>query len=424
MLDTVIENFFAERKEAWLKKALKASMSEAEVLEKEQECEDVFALKNWLPNAAKRAGQISMATHPCTFSHPSARKNKNGYASSVIAQSEPSPDGFLRSGNLQVEPDALGNAAALDVYKFLTLVLKDGKTLLQHIQDDTGLAQALLEKADGSPEVLKKGFLAMVATKDEAITSSKIKQVYFPVGGDVEAEGYHLLSILTHSGHLFEMRKRLDRLRFSEEVKAARELRKNKQSSDAGYQEIYNLTTIGFGGTKPQNISVLNNQNAGKAHLLLSMPPELTRRNVRLPTRNFFDDVLYSRQLQETVQAFHRLLTTDYNNVHIRDGRDNRVQEYVDHLILRMWQVRNGFENQPQEARPESLRGYQKLWLFPEHLDQRNNDAPWLKTLIEDASRHFIRSYEKVAGASVIQLGDTEMEAVSLVIEQNKEALL
>lgn len=422
MLDPAIEEFFAERKEAWLKKNVKASMTADEVGEKEQECEEVFALKSWLPNAAKRAGQISLATHPCTFSHPSARKNKNGYASSVIAQvAGPSPDGLLRSGNLQVEPDALGNAAALDVYKFLTLSMHDGKPLLQHIQDNSELAQLLLGKAGEDPDVLTAGFLAMAAVKDEAITSSKIKQVYFPVE-DTDA-GYHLLSILSHSGHVFEMRQRLDRLRFSDEVKAARELRRNNQFSDSGYQEIYNLTTIGFGGTKPQNISVLNNQNAGKAHLLLSMPPELSPRSVRLPARNFFGDVLYPKQLQETFQAFHRLLTTDYNNVRIREARDRRIQEYLDHLILKMWQVRKAFDAQPY-TRPEHLESYQKLWLFPEHEAERTENTQWLSRLAEDAARHFISSYQKVLGKAAIQLSDTELEAFARLIEKNKEALL
>jgi CRISPR-associated protein Csy1 len=422
MLDIAIERFFAERKDAWLKKNLKVTMTDGEISEKEQECEDIFALKNWLPNAARRAGQISLATHPCTFSHPSARKNKNGYTSSVIAQvMGPAPDGLLRSGNLQVEPDALGNAAALDVYKFLTLRLQDERSLLQHIQDDSEPAQALLDKAGEDSEVLKTGFLAMVSTKDEAITSSKIKQVYFPLeDSDV---GYHLLSILSHSGHLFEMRKRLDRLRFSDEVKAARELRRNNQFSDSGYQEIYNLTTIGFGGTKPQNISVLNNQNAGKAHLLLSMPPELSPRSVRLPTRNFFGDVLYPKQLQESFQAFHRLLVTDYNNVRIREACDYRIQEYLDQLILKMWQVRKGFEEQPH-TRPENLAGYQKLWLFPERAAERTENSQWLNSLLEDAARHFINSYQKVMGKAAIQLGDNELTAFARIIERNKECLL
>lgn len=421
MLDATIEAFFAERKEAWLKKNLKASMEDHEVREQELECEAIFALKNWLPNAAKRAGQISMATHPCTFSHPSARKNKNGYVSSVIAKADRVADGLLRSGNLQVDPDALGNAAALDVYKFLTLVMADGNTLLEHIQTDSELSKSLLASAGGDVAELKDGFLAMVATKDEAITSSKIKQVYFPV--EEEAKGYHLLSILSNSGYLFEMRKRLDRLRFSEETKAARELRKNNQFSATGYQEIYNLTTIGYGGTKPQNISVLNNQNAGKAHLLLSMPPELSPRSVRLPTRNFFGDVLYPKQLQQAFEAFHRLLNADYNNKNIRKARDYRIQEYFDQLILKMWQVRRAFAEQ-LHARPEHLVGYQKQWLFPEHEAERTMDATWLNTLVEDAARHFIFSYQKIAGKSAIQLGDAELEAFSRIIEQNKEALL
>ncbi len=420
MKDPAIEAFFAERKEAWLKKNLKTGMAEDEVRNKTLECEDVFALKNWLPNAAKRAGQISLSTHPVTFSHPSARKNKNGYASSVIAEEGFSADGFLRSGNVPIEPDALGNAAALDVYKFLTLVMQDGDTLLQHLQKESELAQLLLARG-GDAATLKQGFLEMVAAKDEAVTSSKIKQVYFPV--EDEPNGYHLLSVLSHSGHLFEMRKRLDKLRFSEETKAQRELRKNNQFSESGYREIYNLTTIGYGGTKPQNISVLNNQNAGKAHLLLSVPPELTRRNTRLPNRDFFPDVLYAKSLQDTFQAFHRLAIADYNNAKIRRGLDYRIEAYLDQLILTMWQVRQSFTERTY-SRPEALPAYQKLWLFPEHEAQRGEAGSWLDEVIREAARHFNASYQKVLGKAALRLGDDLQQRVIGIIEQNREALL
>ena len=73
MLDPAIQNYFSERKEAWLKKNTKAAMQEHELQELEQLSEQKFSLNEWLPNAAKRAGQISMSTHPCTFSHPSAK---------------------------------------------------------------------------------------------------------------------------------------------------------------------------------------------------------------------------------------------------------------------------------------------------------------------------------------------------------------
>ncbi|MDO6513247.1 type I-F CRISPR-associated protein Csy1 [Neptuniibacter sp. 2_MG-2023] len=420
MIDPAIETFFTERKEGWLKKNIKASMTEEEVRDKTLECEEVFALINWLPNAAKRAGQISLSTHPVTFSHPSARKNKNGYASSVIAEADFKPDGFLRTGNVQAEHDALGNAAALDVYKFLTLVMADGDTLLHHLQQGSELAIELLAIA-GDVESLKQGFLAMVVANDEAVTSSKIKQVYFPV--EEETEGYHLLSVLSHSGHLFEMRKRLDHLRFSDFTKEKRELRKNNKYTETGYQEIYNLTTIGYGGTKPQNISVLNNQNAGKAHLLLSMPPELSPRNTRLPTRNFFGDVLYPKQLQETFQAFHRLISADHNNINIRKGLDYRIEEYLDHMILKMWQVRKGFTEQTH-SRPEALPTYQKLWLLPEYEQDRLANQAWANELIREAARHFNASYKKVLGRSAMELGDDLYQRVTLIIEQSKEALL
>ncbi|MEQ4703695.1 hypothetical protein [Providencia huaxiensis] len=42
MLDPAIEVFFAERKEGWLKKNVKASMSDNELLQLQQECDAAF----------------------------------------------------------------------------------------------------------------------------------------------------------------------------------------------------------------------------------------------------------------------------------------------------------------------------------------------------------------------------------------------
>ncbi|MFT7456917.1 MAG: CRISPR-associated protein Csy1, partial [Marinobacter maritimus] len=58
MQDPAIESFFSDRKEAWLKKKVKASMEESEVNTLQLECQQFFSLNEWLPNAAKRAGQI------------------------------------------------------------------------------------------------------------------------------------------------------------------------------------------------------------------------------------------------------------------------------------------------------------------------------------------------------------------------------
>ncbi|HGF3798605.1 TPA: type I-F CRISPR-associated protein Csy1 [Vibrio parahaemolyticus] len=417
VIDPAIEAFFAECKEAWLKKNMSTAMDEQQLREKQQECEQNFSLSNWLPDAAKRAGQISISSHPCTFSHPSARKNKNGYVSSVIAKNRSQADGFLRSGNVSVEVDALGNAAALDVYKFLSLEMADRRSLLTHIEQGSELAQGLLTQPNTDYQTLREGFLKMIDTDQEAISSSKVKQVYFPV-----AEGeYHLLSLLTHSGHLFELRQRLDALRFGEEVKQARECRKNGQFYPDGYQEIFGLTTIGFGGTKPQNISVLNNKNAGKAHLLASTPPELKPRNLRLPTTDFFKESFTAWQAKETLEALHRLFKTDYNNINIRDGRDYRIQEYVDLVIHKMWQVRL-FLADYQGDLSSDLKPEQKFWLYPEYEQYRLEENEWLEGIIRQISRSLIFNYSKVTNNSTA-LADDELLAVERVVRDNKEAL-
>ncbi len=419
MLDPAIEGFFAERKEAWLKKQLKANMNEQEKLEKELECQEIFALPNWLPNAAKRAGQISISTHPCTFSHPSARKNKNDYVTSVIAQAEKREDGFLRSGNVDSDPDALGNAAALDVYKFLTLAMTDGQNLLTHIEQETPLAQGLLQQKGCEYQALRSGFLKMVETDVNAVTSSKIKQVYFPL----ENGEYHLLSILTPSGLLFDLRKRLDALRFSEETKEAREHRRSNKFLDRRFSEIYGLTTIGYGGTKPQNISVLNNQNAGKAHLLLSVPPEMTPRNVRNPHNDFFKDTLNPWAVKEVFEAYHRLCAIDYNNKKIRDGMQRRVQEYIDYVVHKQWQLRLFFQQELGEC-SENLPHYQKVWLSEQYQQERDESDDWLDALITETARSFVSNYQKVIGKSkAIKLGDDVLKALTKIVAENKEAL-
>ena len=340
-MNKAITAFFEERKAAWLKKSINTSMTQMEVSEKKLECDQIFALEHWLPNAAKRAGQISISTHPCTFSHPSSRKNKNGYTSSVIAASKRGDDGYLRSGNVTVEPDALGNAAALDVYKFLMLKMEDGQTLLSHIEQDSDSAQKLLKIETELYSTLKDGFLTMTNNNADIVTSSKIKQIYFPVD-----DGYHQLSILSASGIMFELRKRIDTIRFSEETKAARACKKNNEIFEGRYKQLTNLTTIGYGGTKPQNISAMNNQNGGKVHLLPSEPPKLIKRDIYFPTVDFFSQTLSFYQCGDLFYALHELFLNHKNNWNIRCERDEYYQAIIDRIIEKMWLVRSVSEAQ------------------------------------------------------------------------------
>lgn len=434
MIDGTISEFFAERKSAWLKKNLKASMSDIEIKTLELECETQFNLTNWLPNAASRSGQIAISTHPCTFSHPSSRKNKNGYVTSIIANNPKANDGFLRSGNLEVAADALGNAAALDVYKFLTLVLADGETLIQHLERDSEQAVNLLAAANKETypdyQTLKQAFLAMTAKSCESITSSKIKQVYFPLtpnksnlvnSDNVAGTQYHQLSLLTASGLVFELRQRLDGLRFGDALKEARDKRKNNQFHQ-DYKEVYNLTTIGYGGTKPQNISVLNNQNGGKAHLLMCLPPNIKHRDLHFPQHDFFSQSLRYSQCRNQFQALHQLYRGDDNNMHIRAQRDDYYQNVVDHIIEKMWQVRSVAREQ-YRAENNQLPIAQQTWLCEHAKSLRETTDDWLEVICKGITSYLFHGYEKTLGNKAIKFGDAEYKQMQKIVLSNKEAL-
>ncbi len=426
-MNEIISKFFDKRKETWMKKNLKSSMDEDEVLELHEKCAIEFSRQVWLPNASKRAGQISMATHPCTFSHPSSRKNKNGYVTSIIANVEQSDDGFLRTGNVGVGSDALGNAAALDVHKFLTLIMPDGQQLIEHIQKETSLAISLLTINTKTYEELRDEFLAMVSTSSELVTSSKIKQVYFPV-----EDSYHQLSILTNSGMLFELRKRLNKVRFGEDeeekehLKALRDSKKNSKFSDKGYREIFNLTTIGYGGTKPQNISVLNSQNGGKAQLIYSMPPTLDKREIYFPKIDFFKNSITIWDFKETFFALDNIYKTNYNNINIREGRDYRYGEIIDRIIDKMWAVRSVSKEQYYEKNSK-LKYHQKVWLLnnEDYQVARKKDDEWLDKVMKEIARWVIDvGYKKVVGKKEhIKFGKAEYLHVLVLLGTYKEAL-
>ena len=413
MEQKAIGEFFAGRKEDWLKKKQKASMSEDELLELKLECEKHFSLEEWLPDAARRAGQISMSTHPCTFSHPSARKNKNGYVTPIIANAKRRNDGYLRSGNVEAQTDALGNAAALDVYKFLTLQMNDGRTLIEHIQKESDLARELLQIRTEKYEVLRSGFLEMVNGSEDMVTSSKIKQVYFPVD-----DGYHLLSLLTNSGMVYRMRQCIDELRFGDETKALRELKWKNSPSDKEFMEIYDITTIGYGGNKPQNISVLNNQNGGKAHLLMSMPPMVKKREVRFPKRNFFGESLSPWELKEIFAALEKIFKTDYNNKKIREGREYRYEQITDMILLKMYKVREAAKEQHFE-KSSKLKAHQKIWLLDEK--RRFKEDEWLEKLLNEITSWFVRSFERVIGKKLIVYGPEEKQNFYEQLQKYKE---
>ncbi|MDC3221579.1 type I-F CRISPR-associated protein Csy1 [Gammaproteobacteria bacterium] len=417
MPSPVITEFLETKQQKFLKDKINSNTSAEDKLAYEQAATAKYAFANWVTDAATRARQLSMSSHPPKFVHPSAK------ASSIIADTPYAADGLLRSGNVkEVDPDIFGNASALDVEKFLRLKLADGKTIWQHIDQETATIQQEFTEANLDFASLKQQFL-QIKNSDLQQSSSKLKQVYFPV-----ADNYHLLSVLNPSGLLYKFKQKIDELRFSAENKQLRdEMKKTAPAPMKGkLQEIYDLTLIGYGGTQPQNISTLNSQNGGISYLLSSLPPLFNKRDVQPPKTEFFRECLASSRkwLKEDFDAFNNILQSYKNNKPIRDCRDQIILNVAGKVQWVMAQIRsNG--NWSASSTYSNLPQWQKIWLDDQYADIRS-DKEQNHNYQQQAQQHFalwfISDY-KESFTNSKPLGDDYITHIKDILEPRAELL-
>ncbi len=222
---------------------------------------------------------------------------------------------------------------------------------------------------------------------------------------------------------MYAMRDRINQLRFSEKARKAREQKKNGDFSECGYDDVLGLSMIGFGGTKPQNISVLNNEYGGKAYLLPSLPPVLEASYIRLPKANFFEDGLPFRPFPESFNALNKLLKGDYNNFIIRDARDRVIGSIVDKVIDRVWAIRSVDPGWTQRQIYSKLPAHQKIWLDGCFSDERESSDEWLIKIIQELSRWIGLSYHKRFSDQGGSIGDEAVKYIQSLIDEHKEAL-
>ncbi len=365
-----------------------------------QEIEEEFEIASWVKNAADRAGQLRIVSHPGKFSHPDAK------ITPLLYNGSPVPDGYLRSGNVSVAFDVEGNAAALDVYGFLAIKLEDEKTVLEHVENRSSQLREILGVSEEAYDQICQGLLKIKVTYTASITHSNVKQVYFPV-----EDGYHLLSILTPSGIVTKNLEMIREMKFSEEAKSAREARKLSKYHEVGLNDI-NFLILRFGGTQPQNISRLNSGNSGEAWLLPSLPPSFAPKYVRVPKRDFFQSLFLDDSIKMTFQALHRMFTTEYNNVNIRQGRKKCFESIFDWVFERASFYQR---HSPGWSDDESVKLplAQRLWLDSHHFENRKNHPDWQDDIIKSFATWTTVTYRRLRKRTgdAVTLGATEETA-------------
>ncbi|NUF62176.1 type I-F CRISPR-associated protein Csy1 [Acinetobacter bereziniae] len=407
-----INDFLNERKELWLKDRLKKAENETVVAELQQQANDKFSLNEWLPDAAKRVTQLSMVSHPSKFSHPSAK------TSSVIAKEEYRNDGYLRSGNVDYPLHVFGNAAAMDVFKFLSLPLTEKLTVLEGFEQQNEDLKTLLMDDNLDFESFSAAFLKIKATDTSVKTDHLVKQVYFPIDQDE----YHLLSILTPSGLVTRLKQTIDEIRFSEETKRAKELRKKNEHHEIGYADIFDLTITAYGGTQPQNVSVLNSQNAGRAYLLSSCPPVFEKRKVRLPSLDFFKQCLYWKAFRAEFESLQRLIS-EINNQRTREKIEKLLHQIVGDILFIAFCVRKNEKGWSRKENYHFLTLEQKIWLDDAYLEQRETEKKWQEEIAQRIAKWILGSFEEFcdsksfSSAEIIELKSIVFQA----LDEDKE---
>ncbi len=337
-----------------------------------------------------------IATHVGKFSHPDVKIN-------IYAQLRGNTDGFLRSGNVEnTELDSPGDAATLGIAKFMFDKLGDGKSVYQHLQQNTNETRDYLSIYGSDYASVRDRLRKLLAApKPEEPSSGELKQVYFPVDNN-----YHLLSILVPVGIVLNMHEKLKEIRFADTAKASREARKKSEYNADGHHDIWGLTTISYGGANAQNISYLATKLKGCC-LLPCLPPKISKR-AKLPKRNFFTDVLWIKNYEDIFNGFHKLQAADWNKKDIRQGRDRWITSCLDRVMDVVWRIRGEEAGWSDHETYKNLRSYQKKWLDNKYCEEREASGfdAYATEIINNFARWFMGGYANTLGSRKTPLGD------------------
>lgn len=416
-LKSVVQDFLEERLQA------KVDKLKDDEIEKREKLIDGYRIENWVADAARRVSQIQQVTHGIKFSHPDARgSNQNAPGN---------PDaGEMMVGTHTVKEscpaDVVGNAAALDVYKFLRLEA-DGKTVLARAVEGDEELQSLFSDDAQSAQSWMSSFAGILEGRGEAASHKLAKQLYWPL----DNEEYHLLAPLFPTALTQVIWNRIRNDRFSDETKAAREARRSGLPYPHGYQEYPDLVVQQFGGTKPQNISQLNSERHGENYLLPSCPPQWQSAKVRPPLKvtTVFGRWLERRKpVSELIHILHDFLASvkEVNNVHIRRKRAELIGYICDEVIHFAAELRDlpGGWSSDQNCR---LNMSEQFWLDPERAEGDESFAAQRKKAEwqEEICRRFANWLNaRLSGAdNVLPMGEAEAREWRYVLDEEMKIM-
>jgi len=319
----------------------------------------------WLEDAARRAEQIQAVTHSLKPVHPDAKGTSLYCPPSTLTALDVVGSHCLGDS---FAGDVVGNAAALDVYKFLKLPHAGRSLLALCVAEDVGLAAALSDDP-AQAQAWMQAFASLVVPRGRLASHTLAKQLYWQTGDDpLDDAGFHLLAPLYASSLAHRVFETLQDDRFSDVAKTAREAKKANTFSERPVREYPQLAVQQLGGTKPQNISQLNSERRGNNSLLASLPPVWRSAELQplLRTDSMFHRYSTRPEVRQSVKDLLAFLKTDpKRNLATRNQRAAWVALLIDAFLQFSAELRS-LEPGWSQTPACQLGDAQARWLDPE----------------------------------------------------------
>jgi len=356
-LRAVVAGFLAERLNSKLEKLSPGDPKHAELRQQ-------FDPQTWLDDAARRVVQLQAVTHSLKPLHPEA-KGTNLYVAPRTLANLPLVGTHCLGDRIAL--DVVGNAAALDVYKFLKLE-HAGRTLLSLCESRDPDWAAALSPEPATSDAWMSAFAGLTSARGKTASHTNAKQLYWLVGHDPHDDAdYHLLAPLYPTSLVHRVYATVQDDRFSDAAKASRQARREGTHSERPVREYTDLAIQQLGGTKPQNISQLNSERRGNNLLLASLPPNWRSLPVRplLGVTSLFDRFGTRRPVREPATQMRRFLESSpapnqATRMRVSDWINTLVDELM-HFTAELRSLPPGWSQVPECQ----LSAAQRHWLDP-----------------------------------------------------------
>ncbi len=362
--------------------------------ELEQKCEEKYSSRNWFLTLYKNLHKLFPSTHIGKFSHPDVKI-------SLQNQNFQNTIGYLCNGNFRtILQDYIVNAAYLPYVKTLESCMPDGKTVREHLQTSSDTLKEFIQFDKKEYEDLQDAYRSMMEqSKHSDKTNHRLKQVYFPLGNDQ----YRVFTLLPCSTLIWELKTRV----------RSREWNQEKKQRIAYIDHVNRK----YGGTKPQNISYLNNEKGGNSILLSSFPPIL-KRDYKLPATNFFSLIriyrpkYFSPQKSPIVLLFdtlHDNLVHDPNSQWARRKKVGIIRSIMERAVILPAETirRNAPPGWSLKDTYSKLPVFQKAWLDPyrpkDILDTSSVPENWQDHIARQISGFITSTFRRLMKTSAIK---------------------